>query len=73
MSPKLTAPQSGAEWAVVSNHPFYPRIYFFASESKAVAYAEQEISDMHDPTGVYDESSVSVVRVASIAQITTVY
>lgn len=71
--PALAVPTGSAAWAMISNHPFYPSIYFFATEEEARTAATKEIEEMHEHDGHHDESSVSVARIVSHAQIKTEY
>lgn len=71
--PQLKPPHQALVWAVVSNHPYYPNIEFFATEDEAIVHAKNEIKALHDEEGPHDESSVSVLKVQSIASIKTCY
>lgn len=72
--PRALAPAVGsAVWAMISNHPYYPSIDFFATEEEARTAAANEIKDMHAPDGHHNESSVSVARIVAHAQIKTHY
>lgn len=73
-TPVLGAPAIDELWAMISKHPFYPRIELFSTEVEAVDAAKAEISDMHNTEEeLHDDSYVSVARVMLKANINTVY
>ena len=70
--PTLAQPQETVRWAMISDHPYYPSIEYFATEQEARLAADQEIQDMHFNEG-HHESSVSVACIISQAPIRTGY
>lgn len=69
----LAAADGSTLWAMLSNHPYYPSIEYFATEAEALVAAREEIKDMHREGAHHDDSTVSVARVTAHARIHTDY
>lgn len=59
-------------FVMVSNHPYYPSVQYFATKAEAESEAEKERETMHEPSGDKN-SQVFVAEVVTMHEIKTSY
>lgn len=60
------------QWAMVSNHPYYPSVQLFETEEQAWAAGQAEYKDMHAEDGRC-EGYILIAKISSKLDMTTHY